>query len=78
MVKIKIKRRKVLVNPCDTNNGYKFVYDVYHGFTGMPSTFPFFTKWVKDENRSNLTEKEVLKVIKYWVLDTTDKAIIKC
>ena len=78
MVKIKIKRRKVIVNPFDTKNGYVFVYDVYHGFTGMPATFPFCTKWVKDENQSNLSEKEVLQVIKYWVLDSTDKAIIKC
>lgn len=78
MVKIKIKRRKVLVNPSNSVNGYKYVFDVYHGFTGMPSTFPFCTKWVKDENQSNLTEKEVLKVIKYWALDTTDEAIIKC
>ena len=53
----------------------EFVYDVYHGFTGMPSTFPFYTKWVLD--RSGLSEKDVMKIIKYWTIDSMNEAIIK-
>lgn len=25
------------------------VYNIYHGFTGIPFTFPFHTKWMIDK-----------------------------
>lgn len=40
MEKIKIVRREFFQNGC-----YYTSYDTYHGFTGIPSTWPFMTKW---------------------------------
>ena len=37
----------------------EFVYDIYVGFTGIPTTFPFHTKWKIDE--IGLTKEELLK-----------------
>ena len=35
------------------------VYDIYYGFTGLPSTFPFLTKWKID--KAGLSKKELIK-----------------
>lgn len=51
------------------------VYNIYHGFTGIPSTFPFCTKWMID--REGLTREEAAKYISRYALDYTPKAIIK-
>lgn len=37
----------------------ELVYDIYYGFTGLPATFPFHTKWKID--KAGLTKKELLK-----------------
>ena len=37
----------------------ELVYDIYVGFTGIPTTFPFHTKWKIDE--LGLTKEELLK-----------------
>ena len=34
-------------------------YDIYCGFTGIPTTFPFCTKWKID--KVGLTKKELLE-----------------
>lgn len=40
----------------------EIVYDIYYGFSGLPATFPFCTKWKLD--KSGLTEDELLKWFK--------------
>ena len=35
------------------------VYDIYHGFTGLPMTWPFHTKWVID--KAGVSREEALK-----------------
>ncbi len=35
------------------------VYDIYFGFTGIPTTFPFHTKW--KIYKAGLTKEEVLE-----------------
>lgn len=37
----------------------ELVYDIYVGFTGIPTTFPFHTKWKIDE--IGLTKEELFK-----------------
>ena len=37
----------------------ELVYDIYHGFTGIPATLPFSTKWKID--KAGLTKKELLE-----------------
>lgn len=37
----------------------ELVYDIYVGFTGIPTTFPFHTKWKIDE--TGLTKEELLE-----------------
>ena len=37
----------------------ELVYDVYVGFTGIPTTFPFHTKWKID--KAGLTKEELLE-----------------
>lgn len=34
------------------------VYDIYEGFSGIPSTLPFRTKWILD--KAGLSEDELL------------------
>lgn len=36
----------------------ELVYDIYFGFTGIPTTFPFHTKWKID--KAGLTKEELL------------------
>lgn len=40
----------------------EIVYDIYYGFSGLPATFPFCTKWKLD--KAGLTEDELLKWFK--------------
>lgn len=42
------------------------VYDIYFGFTGIPTTFPFHTKW--KIYKAGLTKKEVLEWFEYVAL----------
>lgn len=60
MEKIKIVRRQLnwsqITPPAEEPIT---VYDIYHGFTGIPSTWPFMTKWIID--KAGLTEAEMLK-----------------
>ncbi len=35
------------------------IYDVYYGFTGIPTTFPFCTKWKID--KAGLTKEELVE-----------------
>lgn len=52
------------------------VYDIYHGFTGLPMTWPFHTKWVID--KAGLSRKEALDYLGRFLLDMSAKVIIKC
>jgi hypothetical protein len=38
------------------------VYDIYYGFTGLPTTFPFCTKWKID--KAGLLKEELLEWFK--------------
>ena len=52
-MKIKIKSRiemHLAPEGCEET-----LYDVYYGFTGIPTTFPFCTKWKLD--KAGLTKK---------------------
>lgn len=37
----------------------ELVYDIYVGFTGIPTTFPFHTKWKID--KAGLTKEELFE-----------------
>ena len=52
----------------------ELVYDIYVGFTGIPTTFPFHTKWKIDE--IGLTKEELLKWFEKTALGYRE-AIIK-
>ena len=77
MAKIKIIRKVVSIEDFEKSGklGYDHRWDVYHGFTGMPSTFPFCTKWVLD--KKNLTREEVDKYLQNLMLETTDNVTVK-
>lgn len=56
-MKIKIQARKEMYlapEGCEET-----IYDIYYGFTGIPTTFPFCTKW-KISN-AGLTKKELVE-----------------
>ena len=55
-MKIKIVSR---ISALPMTDKEEFVYDVYHGFTGIPTTFPFHTKWKID--KAGLTKEELLE-----------------
>ena len=57
MEKIKIVRREHFHDGC-----YHTCYDTYVGFTGIPSTWPFMTKWIAD--KVGLDERGLLKYMK--------------
>ena len=57
MNKFKIVRRESFQNGC-----YYTAYDVYEGFTGIPATWPFMTKWIPD--KIGITEDEMLHHMK--------------
>lgn len=50
-------------------------YNIYHGFTGIPITFPFHTKWIID--KAGITKKEASKYISRCALDFTRESILK-
>lgn len=49
------------------------VYDIYRGFTGLPATWPFHTKWIIE--KSGLSEDEALKLMGQRVLYSTPIAV---
>lgn len=51
----------------------EIVYDIYYGFTGMPTTFSFCTKWKID--KAGLTKEELLKWFEKNVLAYQDVII---
>ena len=60
MEKIKIVGREYF-----NNGSYHTIYDVYVEFTGIPSSFPFLTKWIVD--KTSLDEDELLKYMKTYI-----------
>ena len=55
-MKIKIVSR---ISELPMTDKEELVYDIYVGFTGIPITFPFHTKWEID--KAGLTKKELLE-----------------
>ena len=71
MTKIKIIRREFF-----HDGRYYTFYDTYHGFTGMPATWPFMTKWVPD--KVGLNEDEMLHYMRSYLTVTGKvKVIVK-
>lgn len=52
----------------------ELVYDIYFGFTGIPTTFPFCTKW--KIGKAGLTKEELLEWFEKTALGY-QKVIIK-
>ena len=67
--KIKIVRREIYHDGC-----YHTCYDMYYGFTGMPSTWPFMTKWVRE--KVGMTEEELRKYISPYLTSVGKVKII--
>ena len=62
--KIKIVRRQLNVSQITPPTDEPVVvYDIYEGFTGIPSTWPFMTKWIID--KAGLSEEEMLKHMRF-------------
>lgn len=55
-MKIKIVSR---ISELPMTDKEELVYDVYFGFTGIPTTFPFHTKW--KIGKAGLTKEELLE-----------------
>ena len=53
----------------------ELVYDVYVGFTGIPTTFPFHTKWKID--KAGLTKEELLELFEKINLYYKQEVVIK-
>lgn len=71
MEKIKIIRRESF-----QDGRYQTTYDTYVGFTGIPSTWPFMTKWVLD--KESLTKDEMLRYMEsYLTVVGKVKVIVK-
>ena len=51
------------------------VYDVYFGFTGIPITFPFHTKW--KICKAGLTKEELFEWFEKIALDYEQEVVIK-
>lgn len=51
------------------------VYDIYVGFTGIPTTFPFHTKWKID--KAGLTKEELFEWFEKIDLYYEQKVVIK-
>ena len=65
-MKIKIVRRTLNVSQITPPTPEPVVvYDIYEGFTGFPSTWPFMTKWILD--KAGLTEDEMVKYVRYYL-----------
>ena len=77
--KIKIVRRQLNVSQITPPTDEPVVgYDIYEGFTGFPSTWPFMTKWILD--KAGLTEDEMVKYVRYYLTayrDTSCKVIVR-
>ena len=56
-MKIKIQARKEI--HLAPEGSEETLYDVYYGFTGIPTTFQFCTKWKID--KAGLTKEELVK-----------------
>lgn len=56
-MKIKIQARKEM--HLASEGCEETIYDVYYGFTGIPTTFPFCTKWKID--KAGLTKEELVE-----------------
>lgn len=72
-MKIKIKRRWNLFP--QTEQEPKEWLDIYHGFTGLPTTLPLLTKW--KIAKSGLTEAEVIEYLKPYISSGGVKIIIE-
>ena len=57
-IKIKIVGRWANLPMTDKD---EFVYDIYYGFTGIPTTFPFCIKWKID--KVGLSEEEMVDYV---------------
>ena len=69
MEKIKIVRHEIFCEDrCLTR------YDIYCGFTGIPSTWPFMTKWILD--KAGLTQEEMLRYMRCYLIVTGKVKII--
>lgn len=68
MTKIKIVRKEFY------EDIWKTRYDVYEGFTGFPSTWPFMTKWVR--SRTELTYQELVNYMKPYLTSLGKTKII--
>lgn len=71
-MKIKIQARKEMhlaPKGCEET-----IYDIYYGFTGLPSTCPFHTKWKID--KAGLSKEELVEWFKKNVCGYS-KIIIK-
>ena len=78
-MKIKIVSR---ISELPMTDKEELVYDIYVGFTGIPTTFPFHTKW--KIYKAGLTKEELLEwlekitlryqevVIKLWNYERID------
>ena len=59
----------------ELNHKEELVYDVYVGFTGIPTTFPFHTKWKID--KAGLTKEEFLEWFEKIALGYYQDVVIK-
>ena len=71
-MKIKIVSR---MSELPMTDNEELIYDVYVGFTGIPTTFPFHTKWKID--KACLTKKELLEWFEKIALGHYQEVIIK-
>ena len=69
-LKVKIESRWSNLPMTDID---EIVYDIYYGFTGMPTTLPFYTKWKID--KAGLTKEELFKWFEKNVLAYQDVII---
>ena len=53
----------------------ELVHDIYVGFTGIPTTFPFHTKWKID--KAGLTKEELLEWFEKIALGYYQEVVIK-
>lgn len=64
--KLKIVRRELNVSQITPPTPEPVeVYDIYYGFTGIPSTWPFMTKWVID--KAGLSEDKMLRYMSRYL-----------
>ena len=71
-MKIKIVSR---ISELPMTDEEELVYDVYVGFTGIPTTFPFHTKWKID--KVGLTKEELLEWFEKIALGYYQEVVIK-